>query len=221
MSVCAGKLIPPTENASDESASPQPISREKPLTLVENIVELKKMLVGVGQEVSGNVRSGGMEFFDVAQGQAISSYVFSSLFQHYRLYEYMFSKVQDEEIIGTDLYVDVAKPASMPFPPPLDEGVEEEKYQTYFKTPPSSPTPGEESAADGTEGGDTPVVLKTSGEIDLDAEVFTQLTPQDVREVVESVAAELLGGLQNEVAVKLREKENAIINKINKLHIPS
>jgi len=35
-----------------------------------------------------------------------------------------------------------------------------------------------------------------AGGIDLDAEVFSKLSPQDVKEVVESVAAEMLTGLQ-------------------------
>jgi hypothetical protein len=52
---------------------------EKQMKLVDNIVELKKMLVGIGTDVTGEIRSGGMEFFDPAQGQAISKYVFNRL----------------------------------------------------------------------------------------------------------------------------------------------
>ena len=40
-------------------------------------MEWKKMLVGIGSEGAGGLPSGGMEFFDVAQGQLASSYVFS------------------------------------------------------------------------------------------------------------------------------------------------
>ena len=45
--------------------------------MVDNIVELKKMLVGVGAEMAGPQQGGGIEFFDSAQGQAISSYIFT------------------------------------------------------------------------------------------------------------------------------------------------
>ena len=39
------------------------------------------------------------------------------------------------------LDIEVAKAASVPFPPPLDEGMEEDKYEAFVKTPPPSPTP--------------------------------------------------------------------------------
>lgn len=47
------------------------------MKLVENVMELKKMLVGIGTEVAPGMPSGGMEFFDAAQGQAISKYIFN------------------------------------------------------------------------------------------------------------------------------------------------
>ena len=47
----------------------------------------------------------------------------------------------------------------------------------------------QEGAEGGAQAGEAPT-------IDLDAEVFSKLTPEDVRAVVESVAAEMLGGLQ-------------------------
>ncbi|KAK7465959.1 hypothetical protein BaRGS_00037497, partial [Batillaria attramentaria] len=181
--------------------------KEKQMSLVDNVKEMKLLLVGIGTEVAGDVPGGGMEFLEPAQALAVSDYIFNSLFQHYRLYEYMFSHTQDEEIIGADLEVEVAKAASLPFPPPLDEGIDAEVYEAYVKTPPPSPTPAEEPADEGP-----------AAEIDFSSDVFNQLTPQDVRAVVESVAAEMLGGLQNEISVKLREKENAILARINKVH---
>ena len=30
--------------------------------------------------------------------------------------------------------------AFLPFPPPLDEGINEEKYEAFLRTPPASPT---------------------------------------------------------------------------------
>lgn len=191
--------------------------KDKQMSLVENVMELKKMLVGIGTDGVAGLPSGGMEFFDEAQGQAITKYIFNSLFQHYRLFEYMFYHTQDEEIIGTNLDIEVAKAASLPFPPPLDEGIEEDKYQAFVKTPPPTPAavPQEVGGAKAEEGEEA---AKEPVDIDLDADVFTKLSIQDVKEVVESVAAEMLGGLQNEVAIKLREKENAILTKINKIH---
>ena len=84
------------------------------------------------------------------------------------------------------LEIEVAKPASLPFPPPLDEGADEELFKSYIATPPPSPTPEEGSGKDSKE-----------EELEIkDIDAFAELTPQDVREVVESVAKELLSGLQ-------------------------
>ncbi|XP_076439420.1 ciliary-associated calcium-binding coiled-coil protein 1-like isoform X2 [Babylonia areolata] len=189
--------------------------KDKQMTLVDNVLELKKMLVGIGSDGASGLPSGGMEFFDEAQGQAVTSYISNSLFQHYGLYEYMFCNKQDEEIIGTDLDLEVAKAASLPFPPPLDEGIEEDKYEAFVKTPPPSPPEPEPQEGAAKEGEQAD---KETADIDLDADVFTELSAQDVKEVVESVAAEMLGGLQNDVAIKLREKENAVLAKINKIY---
>lgn len=51
------------------------------MSLVDNMKELKKMLVGIGIETGPNVPSGGLEFFDVADGQAISKYIFDRLIE--------------------------------------------------------------------------------------------------------------------------------------------
>ena len=37
--------------------------------------------------------------------------------------------------------MEVAKPADVPFPPPLDEGVTEEMHSLYIATPPPTPSP--------------------------------------------------------------------------------
>ncbi|XP_067657637.1 ciliary-associated calcium-binding coiled-coil protein 1-like isoform X2 [Haliotis asinina] len=185
--------------------------KEKHLSLVENLKEMKKMLVGIGAENGPDMQYGGLEFFDVNQAKDITNYLYSSFFQHYTLYEYMFSTLQAEEIIGTDLDVEVAKAADVPFPPPLDEGVSEEHFNQYIATPPPTPVP--EPVEDTTE-----EVTELQIDEKMSENIFSELSVEDVKEVIESVAKEMLGGLQTEVTAKLREKENQLISKINKIH---
>ncbi|XP_048744367.1 ciliary-associated calcium-binding coiled-coil protein 1-like isoform X2 [Ostrea edulis] len=180
--------------------------KDQHMHLVDNLKEMQKMLRGVEPEYS-DVKSAGLDFFNLQQAKSISEYMFTSLFQHYKLFEFMFSHTQAEEIIGTDLEIEVAKPASLPFPPPLDEGVEESLFSAYIATPPPSPEPQVEESVKSSE----PPVVE-----DIDA--FSELTPQDVIEVVESVTKDLMSGLQLDIAAKLREKENKLIERINKVH---
>ncbi|XP_061184968.1 ciliary-associated calcium-binding coiled-coil protein 1-like isoform X2 [Saccostrea echinata] len=194
--------------------------KDQHLHLVDNLKEMQKMLRGIEPEYS-DVKSAGLDFFNLQQAKSISEYMFTSLFQHYKLFEFMFSHTQAEEIIGTDLEIEVAKPAALPFPPPLDEGVEESLFTAYIATPPPSPEPEVTEEADilhlePSEVDDSAKMSEPPPVEDIDA--FSELTPQDVIEVVESVTKELMSGLQLDIAAKLREKENNLIQKINKVH---
>lgn len=181
--------------------------KEKHMTMVDNVNELKKLFVGIGLD---DVKAAGLDFFNVQQTKLITEYIYTSFFQHYNLYSFMFSHSQAEEIIGTDLTIEVAKSADVPFPPPLDEGVTEEMHSLYIATPPPTPSPEPEE--------EKPDPTKELEETVTQSDLFSQLTPEDVREVVESVTKEMLGNLQSEVATKLRDKESLIIQRINKIH---
>ncbi|XP_069140510.1 ciliary-associated calcium-binding coiled-coil protein 1-like isoform X4 [Argopecten irradians] len=193
--------------------------KEQHMAMVDNLKEFKKMLIGIDPEYQ-EIKSAGLDFFNTQQAKALTNYITSCLFQHYKLYELMFTQTQAEEIIGTDLEIETAKPASVPFPPPLDEGVTQETFASYIATPP--PTPEPEQADKNEDGlvGEVEEEDKGMEELDakLDTDIFSELTVEDVREVIESVAKELLNPLQSEIAAKLREKENILIGRINKVH---
>ncbi|XP_060084621.1 ciliary-associated calcium-binding coiled-coil protein 1-like isoform X2 [Ylistrum balloti] len=181
--------------------------KEQHMAMVDNLKEFKKMLIGIDPEYQ-EIKSAGLDFFNTQQAKALTIYVSTCLFQHYKLYELMFTQTQAEEIIGTDLEIETAKPASVPFPPPLDEGVSEEMFASYIATPPPTPEPEVD------EGDKAMEDLETK----LDTDIFSELTVDDVRQVIESVAKELLDPLQSDIAAKLREKENILIGRINKVH---
>ncbi|KAJ8316444.1 hypothetical protein KUTeg_006458, partial [Tegillarca granosa] len=111
-----------------------------------------------------------------------------------------------------DLEIEVAKAANVPFPPPLDEGADENLYQTYIATPPPTPaaksrsrsakSARSKSSSGSSRQEEEEKVEEPATVINIEeSDVFSQLTPED-----------------NDMAVKLREKENAIISRINKIH---
>ncbi|XP_033757791.1 ciliary-associated calcium-binding coiled-coil protein 1-like isoform X2 [Pecten maximus] len=192
--------------------------KEQHMAMIDNLREFKKMLIGIDPEYQ-EIKSAGLDFFNTQQAKALTNYVTTCLFQHYKLYELMFTQTQAEEIIGTDLEIETAKPANVPFPPPLDEGVSQEMFASYIATPPPTPEP-EVDKSEGGLAGEVEEEDKAKEELDakLDTDIFSELTVDDVREVIESVAKGLLDPLQSEIAAKLREKENILISRINKVH---
>jgi len=140
----------------------------------------------------------------------------NSLFQHHKMYEYVFSHTQAEEIVGSDLVIESALPASLPWPPPLEEGVSEEIYTEFIATPPQKPADAGESEE--KEGEPTEEEKTDEAEGEREAELMAQLTPDEVQAIMDEVFTEMLKDVKDDVASKLREKENAFINRINKIH---
>lgn len=196
--------------------------KEKQMNVVDNIQEFKRLFAGI--DVDKSEASGGLECFDMAQAKAITDYFYTSVFQHYKLYEFMFSATQAEEIIGTDLLVEVAPPSERPWPPPLEEAVAVGVHQEFIATPPATPEPQqtEGSPSDAAEGAEITEAdqdhLSSSGDVEKEAELLAQLSTEEVKAIMQEVCDEMLSGLQVEVAQKIRDKENAFIARINKIH---
>ncbi|XP_050814300.1 ciliary-associated calcium-binding coiled-coil protein 1 isoform X4 [Gopherus flavomarginatus] len=72
----------------------------KHITLEDNIKELGRAMAGIGE--SHSEKSGGLDFFSVDQAKAVISYLKISLFQHYKLYEYLFHKPREELVLGDE-----------------------------------------------------------------------------------------------------------------------
>lgn len=192
--------------------------RDEKLTLVETFLAFRKMLVGITADLTADLESGGLEFFNADQAKAITKYLHSSLFQHLKLYDLMFRQSQSMEVLSIDLSVEVPPPAEIPFPPPLDEGIEEEIYKEYL----SLPTPNLPQSTDDikplieTEEAVTPIEVELPQEV---KDIFCKLTPEDVKGLVEEVSQEVLQTLQCGVETKIRQYENTMISRINKIHV--
>nr|KAF6424580.1 ciliary associated calcium binding coiled-coil 1 [Molossus molossus] len=59
-----------------------------------------------------------------------------SLFQHYKLYEFLFYSAREEIVLGTEQIIEVVKPSGGLFPNPLEEGISFDIYSTFIEPPP-------------------------------------------------------------------------------------
>ncbi|NXH15402.1 CBCO1 protein, partial [Bucco capensis] len=66
---------------------------DKHMTLGENLKELGRAMAGIGDTDS---ESGDLYFFSIEQAKAIIDYLTTSLFKHYKLYEYLFHSPDEE-----------------------------------------------------------------------------------------------------------------------------
>ncbi|XP_077114895.1 ciliary-associated calcium-binding coiled-coil protein 1 isoform X2 [Ranitomeya variabilis] len=107
--------------------------QDKRMSLAENILELARALRGIGHSLQKD--KGKLTFFNVDQAKDIINYFKISLFQHYKLYECMFTVPRDQMVVGSEQIVEVAKPAETPFPVPLEEGIPHEVYEKFVAPP--------------------------------------------------------------------------------------
>nr|XP_002739841.1 PREDICTED: uncharacterized protein C10orf107-like isoform X1 [Saccoglossus kowalevskii] len=208
--------------AKDQSFSTQQISgfitvlhtlleniKESKMTLVDNLKEFKKMLPGIGNENSDI--SGGLDFFDINQAKTITDYLKQTIFQHYKMYEFLCHDQREEQIVCRDLLIEVLPKADLPYPPPLDEGIDQNIYDDYIATPRETPT-SQDDSGDGID-----------GQEDADAaneteDLLSGVTADDIKRIMDEVAQDMFGGLQAEVGKKLKDREAEIIARINKIH---
>ncbi|KFO93897.1 Uncharacterized protein C10orf107, partial [Buceros rhinoceros silvestris] len=73
--------------------------RDKHMTLGDNLKELGRAMVGIGEADSEG--SGDLSFFNTEQAKAIIDYLNISLFKHYKLYEYLFHH-RGEELVASN-----------------------------------------------------------------------------------------------------------------------
>ncbi|XP_078421372.1 ciliary-associated calcium-binding coiled-coil protein 1 isoform X1 [Cetorhinus maximus] len=178
---------------------------EKHLPLLDNLKELKKVMADVVHSSSDKRRHG--KFFTVDQAKAIISYMKISLFQHYKLYEFLFRQTPDIEILDTELEVEVIKSAD-PFPPPLEESLTWDIYSSYvLLQPPEDLVPEVE------------VEVEESKEVTETTTVdpLASYTIDDVKSVLGEVTGEALRNLQTEISEKLQKQEEAYTVRISKL----
>jgi len=201
------------------------------MNLASNVQTLKKMMVGIGRAddpppAQDEDTAGGLQtIFDVEQAKKVADYVHQGLFQHYKMYELLFSEGQTEHIVGIDLEVEMPKSADIPWPSPLCEAIPEKIHRQHFQkdeeavpelqtaaeTGQSLPDDdGKENEEDVEEGGERLTEEQESA-------LLGKLSPEQILKVIDEVCTEMLSGLESEVSAKLRKKETEFVNRINHL----
>ncbi|KAL6474698.1 hypothetical protein MHYP_G00157380 [Metynnis hypsauchen] len=138
--------------------------------------------------------------FDSDQIKSIMDYFKSSLFQHHRLYEFLFTQPRDEVLLGMERCIDVAN--SNDFPAPLEEGMPSEVYFRYMASSPATPlTQGLDECLKKNE--EEPGKSQQAE----DHESLEGFSVEDVREVLGEMTKEMLTKLQADFTEKLRLQE--------------
>uniref|UniRef100_A0A8C3SKW7 Ciliary associated calcium binding coiled-coil 1 n=1 Tax=Chelydra serpentina TaxID=8475 RepID=A0A8C3SKW7_CHESE len=178
----------------------------KHMTLEDNIKELGRAMAGIGE--SHSEKSGGLDFFSVDQAKAIISYLKISLFQHYKLYEYLFHSPREELIIGDENVVELVKPMDIIFPAPLEEGISYDMYSSFIALPPESEV---ETEVRETDQECHPEGLQPETE-SLDIDPMAGFTIEDVKSVLGQITNEIIGSLQKQfISNDITLSENSLI----------
>ncbi|CAN8216652.1 unnamed protein product [Coccothraustes coccothraustes] len=82
------------------------------MTLEDNLKELERTVTGIGETESDE--GGDLNLFSIDQGKAIIDFLFSSLFQHYKAYEYIFHVRREEPVISNENELELDQPAVSP-----------------------------------------------------------------------------------------------------------
>lgn len=183
---------------------------QKQMCLVDVIMDLKQIVVRTCYD--GREPSSPLGRFSSGQSMNFICYFHTSLFQHYKLYEYFFQCPPQEFIVGLDLAVETPKAADVPWPAPLVESVSEDVMGQLHQNLSTQEIDQEEQQK---------AALKKQAEADARREeaLLCQLSPEEVLRIINSVYCEMLPGVEEEIAAKIRDQENAFINRINRIRV--
>uniref|UniRef100_A0A8P0SXJ7 Ciliary associated calcium binding coiled-coil 1 n=1 Tax=Canis lupus familiaris TaxID=9615 RepID=A0A8P0SXJ7_CANLF len=133
------------------------------------------------------------------------------LFQHYKLYEFLFYSTREEIVIGTKQVIEVVKPSGGLFPDPLEEGISFDLYSTFIEPPPILDT--EMKRLDQKQ-----VLEESQSEANTsDVDPLVGFTIEDIKSVLDQVTDDILIGIQTEINEKLQIQEEAFNARIEKL----
>ncbi|XP_043837481.1 ciliary-associated calcium-binding coiled-coil protein 1 isoform X1 [Dromiciops gliroides] len=151
-----------------------------------------------------------MNVFNVQQANEIIDYLKMSLFQHYKLYEFLFFSPRDEIVIGTEKVIELVKSADSPFPDPLEEGIPCDIYSAFIVPPPTSTLDLE----------DIEQVLSEESPVESEAtevDPLANFTIEEVKTVLGQITDEVISSIQAEINEKLQMQEETFNVRIEKL----
>ncbi|XP_036405021.1 ciliary-associated calcium-binding coiled-coil protein 1 [Megalops cyprinoides] len=112
--------------------------REKQMPFVDNYKEFAKAIAGTRKSLSSE--DDASPLFDVDQAIAITDYFRFGLFQHYKMYEFLFTQPREERVFKMEETIEVISPGD--FAAPLEEGMPTDVFFRYMAPAPVE-QPGE------------------------------------------------------------------------------
>ncbi|XP_055963927.1 ciliary-associated calcium-binding coiled-coil protein 1 isoform X1 [Sorex fumeus] len=179
------------------------------MSLEDNIKWVGEVMAEIGP--SHQQKDEEWNIFDVKQANAIIDYLKISLFQHYKLYEFLFYSTRDEIVIGTEQVIEVVKSSGFPYPDPLEEGISFDIYSTFIEP---QPTLDKE-----IESLDQKQQLAQS-QLEADTsekDLLADFTIEDIKSLLGQVTDDILIDIKNEINEKLQIQEEAFHARIEKL----
>ncbi|XP_030630945.1 ciliary-associated calcium-binding coiled-coil protein 1 [Chanos chanos] len=183
--------------------------KDKQMSFVDNIKEFSQTLLNSTKSLPCKMEAN-CKLFDENMLKPVIEYFKTSVFQHYRLYEFLFSQARDQQHHGMKRSIETANSAS--FAAPLEEGMPADVYNRYMVS--------STLEQDGTE------EMRESHEVteNESKEATKQVDPgyesystEDVQEVLGEIAKEMFANLQANFTEKLRIQEEIYTARIEHL----
>ncbi|CAB3981778.1 Hypothetical predicted protein [Paramuricea clavata] len=189
--------------------------RDEKMSIGKNICQMKRYM-----GTCSNSDEAKSPLFSIYLTKLISDYITESLFQHYKLYELLFSQATDEPVIKQKLLVEVPPMADVPFPPPLDEGLPEEIHSKHVLGL-------RHSNMNVNDVKETQAAIDIQDDIEVKNDeiadegctqetLFSSLKPDEMKQVLKDVSDGILNEVKNNVQKKLKERESTILTKMTK-----
>ncbi|XP_040480276.1 ciliary-associated calcium-binding coiled-coil protein 1 isoform X1 [Ursus maritimus] len=179
------------------------------MSLEDSIKWLGEVMAEIGP--SHSQKNEEWNVFNIKQANAVIDYLKISLFQHYKLYEFLFYSTREEIVIGTEQVLEVVKPSGGLFPDPLEEGISFDIYSTFIEPPLTLDT--EMKGLDQEQGPEESQSEANTSDVDP----LVGFTTKDIKAVLGQVTDDILIGIQTEINEKLQIQEEAFNARIEKL----
>ncbi|XP_034518461.1 ciliary-associated calcium-binding coiled-coil protein 1 [Ailuropoda melanoleuca] len=179
------------------------------MSLEDSIKWLGEVMAEIGP--SHSQKNEEWNVFNIKQANAVIDYLKISLFQHYKLYEFLFYSTREEIVIGTEQVLEVVKPSGGLFPDPLEEGISSDIYSTFIEPPLTLDT--EMKGLDQEQGPEESQSEANTSNVDP----LVGFTTKDIKAVLGQVTDDILIGIQTKINEKLQIQEEAFNARIEKL----
>ncbi|XP_059707109.1 ciliary-associated calcium-binding coiled-coil protein 1 [Haemorhous mexicanus] len=150
------------------------------MTLGDNLKELERAVTGIGETESEE--GDDLNLFNIDQGKAIIDFLFTSLFQHYEAYEYLFHIRREESVISNENELELDQPAVSPSASATES--QETDQGDYLQEPCPEAASSEAGAVAG-------------------------VTAEDEKSAVCEIPNEIIGNLEADLNEKLQIQEEA------------